>query len=280
MEILLTIECSLVVCLQEADSSRSVKLIEGKTINVYITVTAEDGKSTKTYTVSVRRLGADDATLAQLEVSAGVLRPLFSPLVTLYSCYLPCSVESLSLRAKPEDASMKLSMKDGSPVSTVHLNPGRTLVELAVHSASGKGTTLYSISVVKSRLPTTVQLKTSNSGFECAVCCGIVHCPCRIKSSPYIYCQPCLEELTRTNKMDPFTGDRLEDENWLVRDEECETRLAKEEATCPQMSGEEVVATMNQLGPKLLAERLKIEKTEEVREYTSFIVSIGVSDYT
>ena len=248
---------------QAADSNRAVKLIEGKTIEVQIIVTAEDGKSTKTYTISVRRLGADDATLSQLDLSAGVLRPQFSPLVTSYNCYLPCSVDSLSIRAKPEDVSMKLTMKDGSAISTVQLNVGHTLVELAVQSASGKGTTVYSISVMKSRLPTTVQLKNKSDAFECAVCCGVVHCPSHIKNGPYIYCQLCLEELTRTNKMDPFTGQLLGEEKWFLQDYECEVQLAKEETTCPQMSGE-ITAPLGQLGPKLLAERLKNDKIEEV----------------
>lgn len=249
--------------LQEADSNRTVKLIEGKTIDVQIVVTAEDGKTTKTYTVSVRRLGADDATLSQLELSAGVLRPQFSPLVTTYDCYLPCSVDNLSVRAKPEDTSMKLSLKDGSAIGTVQLNPGRTLIELAVQSASGKGTTVYSISVMKSRLPTTVQLKNKNNVFECSVCCGIVHCPSHIKSGPYVYCQLCLEELTRTNKMDPFTGQLLSEEKWFVQDYECEAELGKEEAVCPLPSGD-IAAPLSQLGPKLLAERMKKDKIEEV----------------
>ena len=240
-----------------------MKLIEGKTVDVQIVVTAEDGKTTKTYTVSVRRLGADDATLSQLEVSAGVLRPQFSPLVTTYDCYLPCSVDSLSVRAKPEDSSMKLSMKDGSAISTVQLNPGRMLIELAVQSASGKGSTVYSISVMKSRLPTTVQLKIKNEAFECSVCCGVVHCPSHIKSGPYVYCKACLEELTRTNKMDPFSGHLLGDEKWFVQDYECEAQLGKEEAVCPLLSGE-VAAPLSQLGPKLLAERMKNDKVEEV----------------
>ena len=233
-------------------------------MHVQIVVTAEDGKTTKTYTVSVRRLGADDATLSQLELSAGVLRPQFSPLVTTYDCYLPCSVDSLSIRAKPEDASMKLSMKDGSAISTVHLNPGCSLVQLVVQSANGKGTTVYSITVTKSRLPPTLQLAKKNDAYECAVCCGVVHCPCHIKRGPYVYCRLCLEELTRTNKMDPFTGEVLDDEKWMVQDFECEAELAKEEAVCPQTSGD-LTAALSQLGPKLLAERIKLEKEEEVR---------------
>ena len=75
-------------------------------------MTAEDGASSKTYTILMRRLSADDATLAQLDVSTGVLQPPFSPLVTNYECNLPCSVDSLSLRVKTEDAKMSVAMKE------------------------------------------------------------------------------------------------------------------------------------------------------------------------
>ena len=228
-----------------------------------VTVTAEDGKSTKTYIILIRRLSADDASLSQLELSAGVLKPTFSPLGTKYECYLPSSIESLSVRAKTEDEAMKLSMKDGSPVGTVPLNPGRTLIELSVQSVSGKSSTIYTITVIKNRLPVTLQLKSGAVGYECAVCCGVVACPTRIKNGPYIYCQTCLEELTRTNKSDPFTGERFGEQQWMLEDLELDSKLSKELVICP-LAGGEVEAPMQQIGAKLLAERLKRAQAEEV----------------
>lgn len=244
---------------QGADSSKVVKLTEGKTAEVEILVTAEDGTSTKSYTVLMRRLSADDATLAQLDVSAGALQPPFSPLVTKYECSLPSGVDSLSLRVKTEDAKMSVAMKDGSPVETVQLNPGNTLVEINVTSVSGKTTSTYTVMVSKNRLPPTLQLKSKDSAFECAVCCNVAHLPSRIKGSSHLYCSACLEELTRTNKTDPFTGKKLDKEGWLHLDLACDADLATQMAVCST-----VEATMQQIGAKLLAERLKTSKAEEV----------------
>ena len=239
-------------------------LTEGKTVEVEVIVTAEDGQTSKTYTVLMRRLSADDATLAQLELSAGTLQPPFSPLVTSYECNLPCSVDSLSLRVKTEDTKMSVSMKDGSPVGTVPLNSGRTLVEVSVQSVSGKTTSVYTITVLKNRLPPTLQLKESGSAFECAACCNVVHQPSRIRGGSHLYCRACLEELTRTNKVDPFTGKKLDEEGWLQQDLECDGELAKQSAAC-SIAGGTVEGTVQQIGSRLLAERMKAAKTEEVR---------------
>jgi len=237
-----------------------VKLTEGQTVTVEITVTAEDGKSTKTYTLMIRRLSPDDASLNSLELSAGVFQPAFSPLITQYDCYLPSSIDSLSIRAKTEDEAMKLAMKDGSPLGTVQLTPGRTLIEISVGSVSGKSSTIYSVLVIKNRLPTTVQLKSPDSVFECGVCCGIVACPSKIEGGPYVYCQRCLEQLTRTNKSDPFTGRVFSpEEKWFINDLELDKKLSSQLATCGP-----VEAAMAQIGPKLLAERLKMAQSEEV----------------
>lgn len=251
--------------MQGADSNKVAQLTEGQIHPVEVVVTAEDGQTTKTYTIAVRRLSANDATLAQLEVSAGILHPVFSPLVTEYECYLPCSLENLSLRAKTEDEAMKLSMKDGSPVGTVQLNPGYTLIELSVTSVSGTSTTIYKILAAKCRLPSVVQLKNKNPALECAVCSRLADHPSHIKDGPYIYCNTCLGELTRQNKVDPFTNQRLE-AGWMVTDYQCDSELAKLPAMCHTPTGT-VEATMQQIGAKLRAERAKSAQTEEVNSH-------------
>lgn len=233
-------------------------------MEVEVVVTAEDGTSCKTYTILMRRLSADDATLAQLDVSAGTLQPPFSPLVTKYECILPYSVDTLSLRVKTEDPKMSVAMKSGSPVDTVPLNPGRTLVEICVTSVSGKTTSLYSVTALKNRLPLALRLKEKKSTFECAVCCNVVHLPARIRGGADLYCHSCLQELTRTNKTDPISGKKLEDEGWLESDVACDEELAKQVVVC-DAGGGTVESTMQQVGAKLKEERLKAAKTEEVR---------------
>ena len=232
-------------------------------MDVEVVVSAEDGTTTKTYTIAAHRLSANDATLSQLDLSVGELSPHFSPYVQQYECYLPCSCDTLSIRAKTEEAAMKLTMKDGSPVGTLQLNPGRTLAELSVESANGKSSTVYSITFLKCRLPVILQLKKKNDKFECAVCCGVVNKPTRIKNSPYIYCQSCLSELTKTNKLDPFTGKRFPDEHWMEDDLECDAELGAEEAFCPLPSGE-VTGSMQEIGKNLMAESRKLADVQEV----------------
>lgn len=249
--------------MQGADEKRTVSLSEGQTVDVEVIVTAEDGKSSKTYFLKIRRLSANDATLSQLDVSVGFLQPAFSPLTTNYDCYLPSGVDSLSIRAKAEDAGMKLAMKDGSPVGTVQLKPGRTLIELKVTSASGSTDTIYKVVAVKSRLPYTLKLTAPNPDFECAICCGVVHRASRIKGGQYVYCYSCLEELTRTNKVDPFSGRKLEEEGWLVADYQTDAELAEKKVVCATPSGT-VEGLMKEIGVKLVAERQKAAKTEEV----------------
>ena len=251
-----------------ADSAKVVKLTEGNAAEVEVVVTAEDGASTKIYAILMRRLSADDATLAQLDVSAGTLQPPFSPLVTSYECALPCGVDSLALRVKTEDAKMSVAMKSGAPVGTVPLNPGRTLVEVAVTSVSGQTTSVYTVAAVKTRLPSTLQLKGKRPEFGCVVCCNVVHLPTRIRGRAGLYCRSCLEELTRTNKTDPLTGERLEGEDWMETDITCDAELANQAAVCPTTTGT-VETTTQQIGAKLLTSRIEASKTEEVSEMES-----------
>jgi len=191
-----------------------------------------------------------------------VLSPAFNSFEYNYECYVSSAVENVSLVAKTEDAAMKVSLADGKPLEKVPLNPGRTLVEINVLSVNGKGITKYRVVYIKPRLPITLQLKKKEDKFECAVCCGVLDKPSKVKGGPYQYCQPCLEELTRANKIDPFTGKSLE-EGWMEQDYTADAELGKANGICPLPSGN-VEATMNSMGAKLKEERLKSLK-EEVR---------------
>lgn len=238
-----------------------MRLSEGQRSEVQVIVTAEDGKTTKTYTLTVRRLSADDACLSSLAVSPGTLQPAFSPIVLSYECYLPSNVDQLGLKVKTEDAGMKVSMKDGSQVGTVLLSPGHTLLEVCVVSAGGSSTTEYTITAIKAQLPRAMQLR-SKRNFECAICCGVPQHPCRIKNEQYLYCRSCLEELTRTSKVDPLTGKQLQ-EGWMVVDFTCDAEMGAEVAICPIGAGTTVEGPFQSLGSLLAAERRKSD--EKVR---------------
>lgn len=247
------------------EGGKTVELEEGELVEVKVVVSAEDGTTTKTYSLKVARLCADDAKLSQLEVTAGTLTPSFSPLVHNYDCSLTCQVDTLTMHAKTEEEAMKISLMDGSPVGMIKLNPGRTVCVLQVESASGKKKTEYIIVFNKTPLPPTLQLKNPNDRFECAVCCCVVSMSSRIDEGPFVYCKNCLEELTRTNKTDPFTGKKLEGGGWMKLDFKRDGDLGNEEAVCslPLPIGK-VEKPMNQIGSKLMVERLKATGIEDV----------------
>lgn len=248
-------------CLQGDASSKTVQLTEGRTSLVELLVTAEDGRTTKSYTISIRRLSADDACLSQLDISAGTIKPSFSPSVYEYFCFLPGSLDALTLRAGTEDAAMKVSMKDGGAVGKVSLNAGHSLLEVQVTSVSGKNTTLYSLTATRMRSPYELLLKEPRPRFSCGICGGTVHCPCRVSSNPVLHCWRCLEEMSRISKADPLTG-KLLGEKWLVLDYAADRELSSLAALCYTPYGQ-LEGELTQLPATLLQQRASYKEMAE-----------------
>ena len=158
-----------------------VKLSEGEVVEVTIEVTAEDGRTNKYYTISLKRFSPNDATLSGLELSAGVLAPPFSPAATNYICYLPCSIDSISLKPKMEDKNMKATLFGDQPITAVDLQHSQTSIKLTVTSASGTVTQDYSITVIKQPIVYAIEMLEHSVASWCAVCSNVPHCPYRIK---------------------------------------------------------------------------------------------------
>lgn len=76
---------------------------------VSITVTAEDGKSKTTYTITVTR---EEPVFAAIELSEGTLTPEFDPSVTEYTLEVPAEILSLSsLQATPKDSAAQYTVE-------------------------------------------------------------------------------------------------------------------------------------------------------------------------
>lgn len=266
-------------CLQGDASSKTVVLKEGSTAYVELLVTAEDGRTTKLYNISITRLSADDACLSQLELSSGVLKPSFSPTVHDYYCYLPGSLSSISLRTQTEDEAMKVTMKDGSAVGTAQLSAGHTLIEVVVTSVNKKNTSVYSVCATRLRCPYELVVEQS---ICCGVCGGTVHCPCHVKGSEALYCWRCLEEVTRISKTDPLSGKLLR-EGWLVLDYEADKRFSSLPATSSTPYGElegsltELPVTMTQQR-KSWKESMDEVSNQYCTLYTAMIIYSLTSD--
>ena len=112
--------------------------------NVFeITVTAEDGTSTRTYTVTVIRM-SNDANLVELSVSQGRLSPTFSPNVTSYDVAVGSSVTTIDILAVSNQSGARIS-----GIGTKELNIGSNIFEVQVTAQDLETVKVYTITVVR-----------------------------------------------------------------------------------------------------------------------------------
>lgn len=248
-----------------------IKLAEGQLLDITVEVTAEDGRTNKNYTITLKRFSPNDATLSGLELSAGVLAPPFSPAITKYTCYLPCSIDSISLKPKVEDKNMKVTLFGDQPITAINLNQSQTNFILTVTSANGAVTKDYSITVVKRPVVYSMALVGQTAPW-CAICSNVPHRPHKIRTEGKLqnsfYCLACLQDLTRTNKQDPVSGKPLKDD-WLQFDQEAEKMISNEIARC-QLPGSTVEAPLAHMGSSIRSNRLAA-KNEEVRSFKNVV---------
>lgn len=128
---------------------KNTKLKAGATTKVTITVKAENG-ATKTYTIKVERaqdpnyVPSENANLKELSVEGVPLSPGFSPEVGAYYVWLPYEMDSLRIKATPEDSKAKAKVGEATG-----LEAGKaTAVTVTVTAESGKKQT-YTITAVR-----------------------------------------------------------------------------------------------------------------------------------
>jgi alpha-tubulin suppressor-like RCC1 family protein len=125
---------------------------------ITIAVTAQDGTTTRTYTVTVTRLPAasSDASLSNLTISAGTLDPVFAPSTTGYTASVANSTTNVTVTPTVNESHATVTV-DGQPVSsgqaspTLPLNVGTSVITIAVTAQDGTTTRTYTITVT--RLP-------------------------------------------------------------------------------------------------------------------------------
>ena len=108
---------------------------------VEVMVTAEDGTTMETYTVTVTVLSSD-ATLESLTLSGLELAPVFDPATTAYTATVDASVEATTVSATATHPSATI-MGDGEMPLTV----GENTVEVMVTAEDGTTTMTYTVTV-------------------------------------------------------------------------------------------------------------------------------------
>ena len=98
-----------------AQASSGVSLTVGGTVSIPVVVTAQDGTTTKTYTVAIQRAASSDASLQSLVTSQGSLS--FSSTTYHYSVNVANSVASSMLTPTSTDSGATVTV-DGSTVAS------------------------------------------------------------------------------------------------------------------------------------------------------------------
>ena len=141
--------------------------------NITFQVTAEDGVSTKNYELVVNRDRGDNANLADLRLSAGLLNSIFQPYITDYTASVGFVDTMVQVTAITEAAGASVSINNTAVVSggasqPIPLGEGSNLVAIiTVRAENGFTTQSYTLLVERQSTNEFLQqayLKASNTG--------------------------------------------------------------------------------------------------------------------
>ena len=208
---------------------------EGEVTSIKVEVTAEDGSTIKNYFTHVTRLSASDASLTGIKLSSGDLFPAFDAKLINYSANVSCCCDSLCITPLAADKKTAVKVNGLDAKEVVALNYGETRVSIDVTSPNQTNTQTYVITVCRQEIVRYFQFVDSklNQEYECPVCLRPRHRPKSIAGSnpKHIFCKSCIEELTRTSKVDPLDETPLKGE-WKMDELEMESKMAGSEVLC------------------------------------------------
>ena len=142
---------------EETDEDGTVELAVGSNV-VSIEVTAEDGETTRTYTVTVNRADppvlSTDATLSSLELSDVPFT--FESDTTSYEVSVAHDVEQTTVTATANDEGASYVLRLGEETDedgTVELSVGSNVVSVEVTAEDGQRTKTYAVTVTRAEAP-------------------------------------------------------------------------------------------------------------------------------
>lgn len=118
-----------------------------------IVTTAEDGTTSKTYTLNVARLAGDNASLSSIALSSGSLAPTFNSGILSYKVNVSNATASLTISPQAEDADASITM-NGTPLakgagSAINLNIGLNTIAIQVKAIDGATSKTYTLAVTR-----------------------------------------------------------------------------------------------------------------------------------
>ena len=147
-----TIKVNTVTVLSGA-ASGSIALNAG-TNTITTIVTAGDGTTTKTYTVTVTRAASDNATLTALVLSAGTLSPTFTGATLAYTATVPNATTSITLTPTRVEGTATIKVNtvtvaSGAASGALALAVGPNTITTEVTAGDGTTTKTYTVTVTR-----------------------------------------------------------------------------------------------------------------------------------
>jgi len=144
-------------------ASQLIPLSVGSNV-IDIVSTAQDGVTTKTYTITATKTVSSTASLANLKISSGTLTPVFATGTAAYTASVANSITSITVTPTVTDATATVKVNglpvgSGSASSAIPLVAGTNNISTIVTAQDGAATQTYTVSVT--RAPSTDALLTS-----------------------------------------------------------------------------------------------------------------------
>jgi gliding motility-associated-like protein len=120
---------------------------------ITVVVSAPGGAST-TYTITVARAGTSIATLSNLTLSHGTLKPAFSSGTKSYTADVDYSISSITVTATTTDVNATIKINgvlasNGQPSQVIDLSPGNNTITVEILAQDGITTVTYTVVVTR-----------------------------------------------------------------------------------------------------------------------------------
>jgi gliding motility-associated-like protein len=121
---------------------------------ITVVITAQDGVTTQTYTITISRAPSTNDNLSALSISAGTLTPSFASETTSYSAGVTNAVSSITITPTTSDpaATVKVNgttVASGSASAAIPLNIGANTITVMVTAQDGATTKNYAVTVTR-----------------------------------------------------------------------------------------------------------------------------------
>jgi hypothetical protein len=131
---------------------------------ILVEVTAQDGVTTRSYTVTVVRAASSDASLRGLQLSAGTLTPSIAPETTSYTATVAYEVEELLVTPTPNHGGATVTVNGGSAATPVALSVGPNVITVVVTAQDGVTTQSYTVTVERQAAQYTLEAILPSQG--------------------------------------------------------------------------------------------------------------------